>query len=46
VDAGLRTLLESGKYFELYGKWFGPKSEVPYPMTDEVKASLLLQLKK
>src|SRR5262245_59842998 len=37
VDAGLRTLLESGKYSELYEKWFGPKSEVPYPMTAEVK---------
>jgi ABC-type amino acid transport substrate-binding protein len=42
----LRNLVESGKYFELYNKWFGPKSEVPYPMTEEVKASLLSQLKK
>jgi ABC-type amino acid transport substrate-binding protein len=46
VDLGLRTLLESGKYFELYDKWFGPKSEVPYPMTPEVRAFLLSQLKK
>jgi len=46
VDAGLRNLFESKKYFELYDKWFGPKSEVPYPLTDEVKASLLSQLKK
>jgi ABC-type amino acid transport substrate-binding protein len=46
VDAGLRNLFESGKYFELYNKWFGPKGELPYPMTDEVKASLLSQLKK
>jgi ABC-type amino acid transport substrate-binding protein len=46
VDAGLRTLFESGKYFELYEKWFGPKGELPYPMSAEVKASLLSQLKK
>ena len=37
VDAGLRKLIKSGKYFELYDKWFGPKGEVPYPMTAEVK---------
>ena len=43
---GLRTLFESGKYFEIYDKWFGPKSEVPYPMTPEVKEFLLSQLKK
>jgi ABC-type amino acid transport substrate-binding protein len=46
VDAGLINLWESKKYFELYDKWFGPKSEVPYPMTDEVRASLLSQVKK
>jgi ABC-type amino acid transport substrate-binding protein len=46
VDGGLRRLLQSGKYFEIYEKWFGPKGEVPYPMTPEVKASLLAQLKK
>ncbi len=46
VDAGLRNLFESGKYFELYDKWFGPKSELPYPLTAEVRASLLSQLKK
>jgi ABC-type amino acid transport substrate-binding protein len=46
VDAGLRNLFESGKYFELYDKWFGPKGELPYPLTAEVRASLLSQLKK
>ena len=46
VDAGLRTLLETGKYFEIYDKWFGPKSEVPYPMTPPVKAYLLKQIGK
>jgi polar amino acid transport system substrate-binding protein len=46
VDAGLRQGLESGKYFEIYEKWFGPKSEVPYPMTPQVKAYLLKQVGK
>jgi ABC-type amino acid transport substrate-binding protein len=46
VDGGLRSLLESGKYFEIYEKWFGPKSETPYPMTADVKESLMAQLKK
>ena len=46
VDAGLRNLLESGKYFEIYDKWFGAKSEVPYPLTPEVRQFLLAQLGK
>jgi ABC-type amino acid transport substrate-binding protein len=37
VNAGLRQAIESGKYFELYEKWFGPKGEVPYPMTPEIR---------
>lgn len=44
VDAGLRQGFESGKYFEIYEKWFGPKGEVPYPMTPEVRAYLLKQI--
>jgi len=46
VDAGLRRGFESGKYFELYDKWFGPKGEVPYPMAPQVKAYLLKQIGK
>src|SRR5215510_6181659 len=46
VDAGLKNGLESGKYFEIYEKWFGPKGEVPYPMTPAVKAYLMKQLGK
>jgi ABC-type amino acid transport substrate-binding protein len=37
VDTGLKTLIRSGKYFELYDKWFGPKGEVPYPLTAKVR---------
>jgi ABC-type amino acid transport substrate-binding protein len=46
VDAGLRRGFESGKYFEIYERWFGPRSEVPYPMTPQVKAYLLKQIGK
>src|SRR6185369_2987250 len=37
VDTGLKNLIKSGKYFELYDKWFGPKGEVTYPMSADVK---------
>ena len=43
VDAALKQSLVSGRYFELYEKWFGPKGEVPYPMTAEIKRFLLSQ---
>ena len=46
VDAGLKQGFEGGKYFELYEKWFGPKGEVPYPLTPQVKAYLLKQIGK
>jgi hypothetical protein len=37
-------LIESGKYLELYDKWFGPKSETPYPLTPENKRFLIMQV--
>jgi polar amino acid transport system substrate-binding protein/glutamate/aspartate transport system substrate-binding protein len=46
VDAGLKNGFESGKYNEIYEKWFGPKGEVPYPMTPQVKAYLMKQIGK
>jgi polar amino acid transport system substrate-binding protein len=44
VNTGLMEAIESGKYFELYDKWFGPKGEVPYPLTPETKRFLLMQV--
>lgn len=44
VNVGLMEALESGKYFELYEKWFGPRGEAPYPLTAENKRFLLLQV--
>ena len=43
---GLKNGFESGKYFEIYEKWFGPKGELPYPITPQVKAYLLKQIGK
>ena len=40
VNAGLMNAIASGLYFEIYDKWFGPKGEVPYPMTAEIKRFL------
>jgi ABC-type amino acid transport substrate-binding protein len=45
VNAGLADAIKSGKYFQLYDKWFGPKSEVPYPLSAETKKFLLSQVK-
>ncbi len=44
VNNGLMDLIDSGKYFELYDKWFGPKSETPYPLTPENKRFLIMQV--
>ena len=46
VDTGLKNGFESGKYFEIYDKWFGPRGELPYPMTPEVRKFLLSQVGK
>lgn len=46
VDAALKKGFESGKYFEIYDRWFGPKGELPYPMTPQVRAYLLKQVGK
>jgi polar amino acid transport system substrate-binding protein len=44
VNATLMEAIEGGEYFQLYDKWFGPKSDVPYPMAPDVKAFLLYQV--
>jgi ABC-type amino acid transport substrate-binding protein len=44
VNASLMEAIESGKYFELYDKWFGPKGEVPYPLTPETRRFLQMQV--
>jgi ABC-type amino acid transport substrate-binding protein len=44
VNVGLMEAIESGKYFEIYEKWFGPKGEVHYPLTPEIKRFLQMQV--
>ena len=43
VNTGLMEGIESGKYFEIYDKWFGPKGELPYPMSAGVRTFMLYQ---
>jgi hypothetical protein len=40
VNRALTDAIDSGKYFELYDKYFGPKGELPYPLTPEMKRRL------
>jgi ABC-type amino acid transport substrate-binding protein len=44
VNVGLMDAIASGKYFDLYDKWFGPKSDVPYPLAPETKRFLQMQV--
>lgn len=44
VNVALMEALEGGEYFKIYEKWFGPKSEVPYPLSSEVKNFLMMQV--
>ena len=43
VNNGLMEGINSGKFFEIYEKWFGPKGEVPYPMSPDVKKFMIYQ---
>lgn len=43
VNHTLMELIDSGRYFELYDKWFGEKGVVPYPMSPQVRAYMLMQ---
>ena len=44
VNNSLMQAMEGGEYFRLYDKWFGPKSEVPYPLTDRIRSFLMMQV--
>jgi len=44
VNSALMEGIESGKYFEIYDKWFGPKGELPYPMSAAVRTFMLYQV--
>jgi len=44
VDAALMEAIEGGEYFKIYEKWFGPKSELPYPLSPEARNFLMMQI--
>jgi polar amino acid transport system substrate-binding protein/glutamate/aspartate transport system substrate-binding protein len=33
-------MIKSGRFEEIYNKWFGPDGEVPLPMSNEYKVLL------
>ncbi len=43
VNHTIMELIESGKYFELYDKWFGENGVVRYPMPTPIKAFMFFQ---
>jgi polar amino acid transport system substrate-binding protein/glutamate/aspartate transport system substrate-binding protein len=43
VNHTLMELIDSGKYFDLYEKWFGERGVVSYPMSDQVRNYMVLQ---
>jgi ABC-type amino acid transport substrate-binding protein len=44
VNSGLMDAIGTGSYFEIYDKWFGPKGEVPYPLSPDTKRFLQMQV--
>lgn len=44
INVGLMDAIASGLYFQLYEKWFGPKGEVPYPLSSETRRFLEMQV--
>jgi len=43
VNNALMEGIDSGRFFEIYEKWFGPKGELPYPMTPDIKRFIVYQ---
>ncbi len=44
VNHTFMELIESGRYFDLYDKWFGQNGVVPYKMPDEAKFLTLMEV--
>jgi polar amino acid transport system substrate-binding protein len=43
VNHTFMELIDSGKLFELYEKWFGERGVVPYPLSEQVRNYLMMQ---
>jgi len=44
VNNALMEAIEEGEYFKIYDKWFGPKSETPYPLSAAAKSFLMMEV--
>ena len=44
VNVALMEAFEGGEYFKIYEKWFGAKSEVPYPLSADARNFLMMQV--
>lgn len=44
VNNALMEAIENGEYLKIYDKWFGPKSETPYPLSDVAKSFLTMEV--
>ncbi|HWP34025.1 MAG TPA: ABC transporter substrate-binding protein [Thermodesulfobacteriota bacterium] len=44
VNVTLMEAIESGEYRRLYDKWFGPRGEVPYPLSERAWSFLQMQV--
>jgi len=43
VNNGLMEGIDSGKFFQIYEKWFGPNSELPYLMDSQIRKFMIYQ---
>ena len=43
VNHTFMELIDTGKFFELYDKWFGKRGVVPYRMSDKVRNYMIMQ---
>lgn len=44
VDFTIMETIETGEYQKLYDKWFGPRGEVPYPLSETARIFLQMQV--
>ncbi|HEV8699704.1 MAG TPA: ABC transporter substrate-binding protein [Candidatus Polarisedimenticolia bacterium] len=44
VDFAMMEAIEGGEYQKLYDKWFGPRGEVPYPLSESALIFLQMQV--
>lgn len=43
VNHTLMEMIDDGRYFELYDRWFGEKGVVPYAMSSQVRSYMMMQ---